>query len=1497
MVQLNQDQAVQKARHHIHTIRKEAGLDDTSATSRNVENLQNALHTLADELYQKSTHFLLELIQNADDNEYDVAEPSISLTYQNRRLRIDCNEKGFSEKNVEAICRVGSSTKAGANRATAYVGEKGIGFKSVFKAADVVWISSNSYSFKFDKRQVLGMIAPIWESFPEPATPSITSMILQLSPEYDESQLVSDLKEFDPRMLMFLRRLKRVTITIQDGNPGWQTTFGKSVGTSHGETAIELTRDGEVTKYLISSHIAQNLPVEPKRPGAHQSQILLAFPDITDQTLISQKVYAFLPIRDYGFTFLLQGDFLLSASREDVLSDSAWNKALRSQFAKAFVAVTRAYSHGQLCYIWPRFIPFKMTQYHFFEPARREICQALSRQPVLKSRAQELMMPSALTYVPVDFCDRQGVPMTSSPRNDRIYLCQHYDESLHDNLEALGVTKMTAAIFLKHLDVYIKQNTELFQTTETVDWHTRLAEILLKLSFDTEHHEQLRKLAIIPLNDGRWVSAEEKSIFLPQEAENCMAPEGLAFRLVREDAANNSTARSLYLQLGLKVFGQDAIADFILHVHTQPSFNAKNMSLEHLLSQAVFLYRARVHDYEVRYLWFATTDGSGRCRAESAYLPWAAPFAASQYFAGRNDIGFIHPRYLDAVKDDQASWLEWLENAAKISILPRLTQADGQSPHSFGLSRHFALIMQDLKSKDFLVLLRDNWGYYSRWLEDDAGGPRDDSRKERQVCRERVRKSLQEAQVQCLGGGKKPLREVFLPISELVQQANGQVPFVDVDDPLDPRWQRLKILGLGVEGDVCFYLRCLETLSGDKDAAVIDRAALLLEQIQARCSELPDVVRQSFDQKPLVCIPNKRVEGEPRWVKVQDCLWSGPECLRRFVALKNVYPSCQRLFRDFFLLPDAGIADLVRETKLLTVGDPLSYIKALFLEIEKHLEKDEVTTSIDSLQTHCIWPVYKSSNEDQWDMLGCANRPDVWFIADRSHLLESFYGIVPLLAFQVEDILKIPLLIRKLGGDKRRLTRAVTSIAETVGLLRPDPVRQDDLRSRAEFIARLIPKKEHGKRDKVAKLKSLQAFSTTRVIQKWSVKVVSESRSGRSKDGNVVLSTEHNRLEIYMKNGYFESTRIPRDLIEAVASFCGIEDKGLFLLTVALQDDIQNTQKCFQEHGVPALNLDDDDTAEFEDIDDFDPRRSQGWGAGTSSATHKNGRKSLLNGELVRMFTFANIFAIDTGPGGAYSGNGPSDIDTLLIDGGSGGLSAGELYLEDYEDDEGDTKSITSRASSTFSGSTLGGSRMRLFAAVPARLLRRSSGFSDNLRREADDNLEFLGQKKVSEELRRMLNDAYKPDVHWTSSLRTRNGHKAFIREQNSDGKSKIYASFTLADTSGTFSRYVAECYPEARRWIKRPPVYHLDVKTTQGDLASEFSYSNAQWKMARTYTIPDSMDTSIPTDVYFLVRVFNAEKEPEVQFLLDPWSLHLQDNLRLRAEKEYRANVHGLKV
>jgi hypothetical protein len=259
---------------------------------------------LSDQLYQKSTHFLLELIQNADDNHYEMGDPTLHLTYAKNHLRVDCNEIGFSPKDIDAICSVGQSSKAGAGVSTQYVGEKGIGFKSVFKAADVVWVSSREYEFKFDRHAKLGMIAPILDDFPGTKRAKWTSFYLQLARDYNALELIADLQSLDARLLIFLRRLRTIVVTIVGPNDQISTKkLTRTEGRIEGREAIHLSQDNRQMNYIAMRHRARNLPSEQKREGVSESELLLAFPvdENNEPKLDPQQVFAFLPIRDYGF--------------------------------------------------------------------------------------------------------------------------------------------------------------------------------------------------------------------------------------------------------------------------------------------------------------------------------------------------------------------------------------------------------------------------------------------------------------------------------------------------------------------------------------------------------------------------------------------------------------------------------------------------------------------------------------------------------------------------------------------------------------------------------------------------------------------------------------------------------------------------------------------------------------------------------------------------------------------------------------------------------------------------------------------------------------------------------------------------------------------------------------------------------------------------------------------------------------------------------------------
>jgi HSP90 family molecular chaperone len=114
---------------------------------------------------------VLELIQNADDNDYRPRllsgrdargeVPSLKFIINGGTIVVLNNEVGFSEKNVRAICDVGKSTK-GAHR-SGYIGQKGIGFKSVFRVTDKPEIHSNGFHIGFDaSADPIGFILPHW---------------------------------------------------------------------------------------------------------------------------------------------------------------------------------------------------------------------------------------------------------------------------------------------------------------------------------------------------------------------------------------------------------------------------------------------------------------------------------------------------------------------------------------------------------------------------------------------------------------------------------------------------------------------------------------------------------------------------------------------------------------------------------------------------------------------------------------------------------------------------------------------------------------------------------------------------------------------------------------------------------------------------------------------------------------------------------------------------------------------------------------------------------------------------------------------------------------------------------------------------------------------------------------------------------------------------------------------------------------------------------------
>ena len=264
--------------------------------------------------FSRDSHFLRELIQNADDNDYseDVI-PALSFTLQKDSLRIDCNELGFTENHVRALCCIGESTKRAEN-VRSYIGEKGIGFKAVFMAADKVFvhskdpITSEYYSFMFNdalKETEYTKLLPTWANFPSDVIEGQTQFLLHLRPGI-LNELIEHLTSMEPTILLFLQSLQRIHIdlprkirinlTCNDSEESTRTILKKEVIRPQGEIT------SSAIEYIKFQTTVKKLPNEARREGVVESPSVLAFPLRNGSPYISkQHAYAFLPIKDFGF--------------------------------------------------------------------------------------------------------------------------------------------------------------------------------------------------------------------------------------------------------------------------------------------------------------------------------------------------------------------------------------------------------------------------------------------------------------------------------------------------------------------------------------------------------------------------------------------------------------------------------------------------------------------------------------------------------------------------------------------------------------------------------------------------------------------------------------------------------------------------------------------------------------------------------------------------------------------------------------------------------------------------------------------------------------------------------------------------------------------------------------------------------------------------------------------------------------------------------------------
>lgn len=337
--------------------------EETGSTPRDAKNLSYALQKLMGDLYTKTERFIFELLQNADDQPIPGKLVYVTLKSLEDNLLFLHSGKPFSESDVESISSIGDSTKKADTEKTGY---KGIGFKSVFSDAETVYINSGNFSFAFDKQSPLyarerdmdivpWQIKPIWEEryrLPKEVQESSSffnsNVAISLNVGQEKIAEYNDVISAifsQPRFILFLRNVGRLR---------FESVSNKTIEISkeYNDNTIQIQSSNNTEEWLIKDYVLsipidiqeqlQNDKLVPKKlKDATKTKVTFAA-KISNGKIVPAEdtvLFTYLPteVSDFEFKFLVNADFLTTASRESIHSKNVWNRFLFENLGKLLI--------------------------------------------------------------------------------------------------------------------------------------------------------------------------------------------------------------------------------------------------------------------------------------------------------------------------------------------------------------------------------------------------------------------------------------------------------------------------------------------------------------------------------------------------------------------------------------------------------------------------------------------------------------------------------------------------------------------------------------------------------------------------------------------------------------------------------------------------------------------------------------------------------------------------------------------------------------------------------------------------------------------------------------------------------------------------------------------------------------------------------------------------------------------------------------------------------
>ena len=323
---------------------------------RRGEDFEDIGRLLSEQLYNEKSHFVYELLQNAEDalerrfRQNSEADFSRRVEFKLYPDRLEFRHFGelFNENDVKGIADVLKGTKG---KDFKQIGTFGIGFKSVyaFTASPEIHSGDEHFVIKSYIRPEAKCADPTL-----PIEVGETVFIFPFDHEYFSEEnafelILNKLRGLGARVLLFLRRIEEIKWSIEpDGKEGHYLkeirevpdmrdahhiiVIGQKSGQNEDENWLIFERPVTVPdeSYELRVEVAFRLEAETEDTTVRVEKI-------NDTPLV---VY-FPTEKATQLGFLVQGPYMTTPARDNILKDEDWNKTLITETAELVVESSR----------------------------------------------------------------------------------------------------------------------------------------------------------------------------------------------------------------------------------------------------------------------------------------------------------------------------------------------------------------------------------------------------------------------------------------------------------------------------------------------------------------------------------------------------------------------------------------------------------------------------------------------------------------------------------------------------------------------------------------------------------------------------------------------------------------------------------------------------------------------------------------------------------------------------------------------------------------------------------------------------------------------------------------------------------------------------------------------------------------------------------------------------------------------------------------------------